>query len=118
VTFALIVGAGSLGAVCRYLVSGVLQRSARSDFPVGTLVVNLTGAFTIGIVAGSPLFDPVAATAVISFLGGYTTFSTFTFETVRLAEAGALDQALRNVAATAVVGLAAAGAGLAIAAAL
>ncbi|HEX6418890.1 MAG TPA: CrcB family protein, partial [Acidimicrobiales bacterium] len=51
-------------------------------------------------------------------LGAYTTFSTFTFETVRLAEAGALDEALRNVAATAAAGLAAAAAGLALAAAL
>jgi CrcB protein len=51
-------------------------------------------------------------------LGAYTTFSTFTFETVRLAEEGAVDQALRNVAASLVVGLAAAGAGLALMSAL
>ncbi len=104
-TFALIVGAGSLGAVCRYLVSGVLQRSARSDFPVGTLVVNLTGAFTIGIVAGSPLFDPVAATAVISFLGGYTTFSTWMIETIRLGLPDLRARSILNLTLTLVLGV-------------
>ena len=111
-----------VGAPARYLVDGWVQDRTRGAFPWGTLTVNVSGCLALGVVAGLRLYHGLGATPLVvlgsGLLGGYTTFSTFTFETVRLAEAGALDQALRNVAATAVVGLAAAGAGLAIAAAL
>ncbi|HET9609611.1 MAG TPA: CrcB family protein, partial [Acidimicrobiales bacterium] len=83
---------------------------------------NVSGCLVLGVLTGFGLYHGLDATTRTVLgtggLGAYTTFSTFTFETVRLAEAGALDQALRNVAATAVVGLGAAGAGLAVAAAL
>ena len=114
--------AAGVGAPARYLVDGWVQDRTRGAFPWGTLAVNVSGCLTLGVVAGLRLHHGLGSTPFVvlgsGLLGGYTTFSTFTFETVRLADAGALDQALRNVAATAVVGLGAAGAGLAIAAAL
>ncbi|HEX6419864.1 MAG TPA: CrcB family protein [Acidimicrobiales bacterium] len=114
--------AAGVGAPARYLVDGWVQDRTRGAFPWGTLAVNVSGCLALGVVAGLRLHHGLGSTPLVvlgsGLLGGYTTFSTFTFETVRLAEAGALDQALRNVAATAVVGLGAAGAGLAVAAAL
>jgi CrcB protein len=77
--------AGGLGASTRFVVDGVVRRR----FPlVPTLVVNVTGSFLLGVVAGLVLREavaPAAATALgTGFLGGYTTFSTASAETVRL----------------------------------
>ena len=93
------------------------------QFPWGTFVVNVSGCFLLGshhrawprTTASAPRPQTVLGTGG---MGAYTTFSTFTFETVRLAEDGAVDHALRNIAANLFVGLAAAGAGLALAALL
>lgn len=118
---AFLVAAG-IGAPARYLLDAAVQDRTGGAFPWGTLVVNLTGCLALGVVTGLGIHHGLGATARTVLgsggLGAYTTFSTFTFETVRLAEAGALDEALRNVAATAAAGLAAAAAGLALAAAL
>lgn len=76
--------AGALGAVCRYLVSGWVQQRTRSDFPAGTLTVNLVGAFGLGLIAGVGAFDSVRILALVGFLGGFTTFSTWMIETIRL----------------------------------
>lgn len=75
---------GAVGAVCRYLLSGWAQRVGRSDFPVGTLVVNLGGAFMLGIAAGASQPESLVAVGVVGFLGGFTTFSTWMVETLRL----------------------------------
>lgn len=85
--------AGAVGAPARFTLDGWLQRRAQTTVPVGTLVVNLTGAFVLGIVAGlldAHHLDPSVETVLSSgLLGGFTTFSTFTFESVRLAEESA-----------------------------
>lgn len=85
---ALAVGSGGfLGALARYGMSGWVQRLApMSTFPYGTLAVNLAGCFGIGVLAGlaeaRQLFGPeVRAFALIGLLGGFTTFSTFGYET-------------------------------------
>jgi CrcB protein len=118
---AFLVAAGA-GAIARYLLDGWVQERARGAFPWGTLAVNVTGSLALGVLTGMVLYHGVGDTprTVLGTggLGAYTTFSTFTYETVRLAEGGALDLAARNVAANAVVGLASAAAGLALAAAL
>ena len=62
----------------RYAVAGIVQRRARSGFPVGTLAVNLTGALALGVLVGAG----VDGGAVAGFLGGYTTFSTWMAESV------------------------------------
>jgi CrcB protein len=114
--------AAAIGAPARYLVDGFVQDRTAGSFPWGTFVVNVTGCLVLGILTGLGLYHGLDTTTRIIVgtggLGAYTTFSTFTFETVRLAEEGAVDQALRNVAASLVVGLAAAGAGLALMSAL
>lgn len=76
---------GSLGAVLRYLVSGLVQERVRHDFPVGTLAVNLVGAFALGLLVGSgaDLESPVIV-SLVGLLGGFTTFSTWMVETLGL----------------------------------
>lgn len=113
---------GAIGAVSRYLISGwVAHLTRESPFPLGTLVVNATGAFVLGIVMGSTasggrfLVGPTARTFLtIGILGGYTTFSTFSYETIEALRLGDMRVALGNVAATVVVGIAACGLGLAL----
>ena len=100
------VGAGgALGSMLRYALSGAVQRSILA-FPLGTLVVNVTGCLAIGFLSerfGDANLDPVWRTAVlIGVLGGYTTFSSFSLETLKLAESRQYDLALLNVLASVV----------------
>ncbi|MGD2043177.1 MAG: CrcB family protein [Acidimicrobiia bacterium] len=83
-TFVVLSIAGSVGAAARYLVSGWVQTWGRSDFPWGTLVVNLAGAFALGLVVGLDNLESGFVVAVVGFLGGFTTFSTWMVETIRL----------------------------------
>jgi fluoride exporter len=107
----LLVAAGSAaGGVCRWLLVGALQRPA---FPTGTLAVNALGSLLVGWLAarlGDAQAGP-AATArlllVTGFCGGFTTFSAFSLETLRLAQDGRGARALGYVAASLALGLAA-----------
>jgi CrcB protein len=100
---------GSLGSVARYGVSTLVYTIAGEGFPFGTLVVNITGSFLIGFVA--ELIDatlvPSAwrSMASIGFIGGYTTFSTYTFETLTLVREGEVRLATLNVVGNNVLGL-------------
>jgi CrcB protein len=83
----------ALGGVSRYLLGGVLQRAAGGSFPIGTLVVNITGSFLLGLflryAVDTPTLTPEwRAFLTVGFCGGYTTFSTFSYETVALLEDG------------------------------
>ena len=113
--------AAAIGAPARYLLDGWVQDQTSGAFPWGTFTVNITGCLVLGLLTGLGLYHGVDATTRTVLgtggMGAYTTFSTFTFETVRLAEEGALDEAFRNAAAGFLVGLIAASAGLAIMAA-
>jgi CrcB protein len=110
--------AAAIGAPARYLLDGWVQDRTSGAFPWGTFTVNVSGCLLLGVLTGLGLYHELDATTrtVIGTggLGAYTTFSTFTFETIRLAEEGALDEAFRNAAASILVGLAAAAAGLAL----
>lgn len=102
---------GSLGCLCRYLLSGFVYRVLGTSFPYGTLVVNLVGAFLIGVIMEfsirSALIPANLRVAItIGFLGGLTTFSTFSFETFRLLEEGALLIAFANILVSVVACLA------------
>jgi fluoride exporter len=114
--------AAAIGAPARYLIDGFVQDHTEGAFPWGTFVVNVSGCLVLGILTGLGLYHGLDATTRTVLgtggMGAYTTFSTFTFETVRLAEEGAINEALRNVAASFLVGLAAASAGLALTAVL
>jgi CrcB protein len=111
---------GAIGAPARFTLDGWLQRRAQSSVPVGTLAVNLTGAFTLGIVVGlldaHPLDASVGTVLSAGFLGGLTTFSTFTFESVRLAEESAWRPLATYLAVTLAGGVLAAALGLWLAA--
>lgn len=84
-TFALgIAVMGGLGAAARYLVDRSVPADMRKRFPFGILIVNLSGSFVLGLITGLALDEPVAGILATGFLGGYTTFSTASFDTVRL----------------------------------
>ena len=111
-TVLLMTAAGAVGALLRYAVSGAVQRSTRSAFPLGTAVVNLMGALLIGLVAGLAEAGSVGYDLGIGFLGGFTTFSTWMVETLRL---GLVPRpqllAVVNLAAILLAGVALAGVG-------
>lgn len=83
VIFGLAVAAGGVGALCRYVAAGLVQRWSGSDFPIGTAVVNLAGAFALGAAAGSGL-GSTALALLGGFLAGFTTFSTWMVESLGL----------------------------------
>ena len=107
---------GGLGSLCRWALAAVVQRRASSGFPIGTLVVNVLGSLAIGVVMGAfgargAMASPVRVTLTVGFLGGFTTASSFAFETFSLIEQRAFAAAAFNVAATVLVCIAACAAG-------
>ena len=95
----------ALGGVARYWLSGVVARRIGEAFPVGTLIVNITGSFVIGFVAtltdpGGRLWMSVTARQfiMVGVLGGYTTFSSFSLQTLNLVRDGEWLYASANVA--------------------
>ena len=116
----LLVG-GAVGAPARYFVDGAVSRRAAGTFPWGTFVVNVTGSLVLGVLTGLALYhglgDVPRAAVGTGFCGAYTTFSTYSYETVRLLEAGDLRPAAMHALGSIAVGLLAAGLGLAITAA-
>jgi CrcB protein len=119
-TWSAFVVAAAVGAPLRYLVDGAIGDRTGDVFPWGTFVINTTGSLLFGFLTGLALYHafPKAPRLVLGtgFCGAYTTFSTFTFETVELIEEGAVNEAVRNAFGTLVVGAAAAALGLALAA--
>jgi CrcB protein len=111
--------AGGVGACARYLVDGLVLDLTGGELPIGTFVINVTGSFLLGFLAGLSLYHAFALTprTVLGtgFCGGYTTFSTFAYETVRLAEARRTSAALRVVVASLFLPALAAALGLALA---
>jgi len=117
-TVALLVLAGALGALARYEVELAVRRRAGATFPYGTLLINVSGALVLGVLTGLAVHHGVSARVVTvagtGLLGAYTTFSTFSFDTVALAEAGRLRAAAANLGASLVLGLGAAAIGLVV----
>jgi fluoride exporter len=102
---------GGLGAAARYLSdTAVSQRNGTRVFPFGTLLVNVSGAALLGaLTATVNKHGLISAGIGVGFCGGFTTFSTFTWETLALAEDGMPRLAVGYVAASLVLGLTAAG---------
>jgi CrcB protein len=110
---ALVAAGGAAGALGRFWVGLAAASWLGSGWPFGTLAVNVVGSFGIGVVAsGSWASETVRAAVVTGLLGGFTTFSAFSLETVRMIEAGRTGQALGYVAAQIVLCLAAAALGV------
>jgi len=104
----LIGGFGAFGCVARYYISGWVYDLLGRDFPYGTLVVNILGAFLIGLIMefgmrSTALPVSLRTGLTIGFLGGLTTFSTFSYETFRLLEEGDFFAAAANVLASVIV---------------
>lgn len=115
----LAIAAGALvGAPSRYLLDGAVNRRTDSELPWGTFLINVTGSLLLGLLTGLVLAHHLGsvtqALVGTGFCGAYTTFSTFTYETLRLIEEGELRQAALNVTASVVIGLAAASVGVAV----
>ena len=107
--------AGAVGAPARYLVDGFVRSRTRDDLPYGTLLINLTGSFLLGLLTGLALTRGFPNTPFVllgaGFCGAYTTFSTFAFETVRLGEEAEAGRAVLSAVVNVVGRMLAAAAG-------
>jgi CrcB protein len=95
---------GALGAITRYVLDRGIMRRLNVDFPVGTLVINLSGALALGIVVGLATRNVLPTAAVVAigdgFIGAYTTFSTLTFESLALVSEGSITWGAANMIGT------------------
>src|SRR3990170_6164256 len=101
---------GALGTVARYYLGGYVQNAAGGAFPWGTFAVNMAGCFLFGLIwtlaeERLVISGEARAVALIGFMGAFTTFSTFTFETGALLRDASFALALGNVALQNVCGL-------------
>lgn len=103
---------GGIGAVLRFLVDRSVSARLNGSFPFGTLAVNLSGAFLLGLLGGLGLSHTAALLAGTAFVGAYTTFSTWMLETQRLGEERQVVSAAANIAVSVILGLSAAALGL------
>lgn len=111
--------AGALGAASRYGAAEWMARRWRGRFPAATFAINVTGAFALGLLmtagaSGTGAAATLRAVLGTGFLGGYTTFSTLSFETHALARGGRTLSAWLNAAGTLCAGLLAVAAGIAL----
>jgi fluoride exporter len=100
----------AIGGVSRYLLGGLVQRLVDTTFPVGTLLINVSGSLLLGAIVRyaveTPTITPeMRALLTIGFCGGYTTFSTFSYEAVALLEDGEWTRAGLYVAASVALSL-------------
>lgn len=115
---------GALGAVCRFLLSNAVNQrfASAGGFPIGTLAVNGIGSFLIGALfvvlnhyaTGQAVSDQLRSLIIVGVLGGFTTFSTFSLETLQLIEAGLWSKALLNIILSVLLCILAAAAGVAV----
>ena len=109
-----------MGVSLRYLLGGLVHRFVSPDFPWATFLINVSGCFVIGFLAMmAEERGPIGAAGrlfwLVGVLGGYTTFSTFAYETLSLAREGSHALAAANAAGQVVLGLAAVWAGVVVA---
>ena len=112
---ALVALGAAVGAPLRYLTDRTVQAKHDSVFPWGTFTVNVCGSLILGFLTALPTSPSVTALLGTGFCGALTTYSTFSYETLRLVQQGARFYALVNVIASVVAGLGAAGIGLLLA---
>ncbi len=122
-TLLLIGLAGGLGALSRFGLAGFVQSLTGADFPFGTFVVNILGSFLFGLIFGLieerlPAGGELRMILLTGFMGAFTTFSTFAYESLSLLRYGQWLSVLANVGGQIVLGLAAVALGLALAKAI
>jgi fluoride exporter len=101
---------GAAGTLARYGLQGLVQVRVGSTFPFGTLLINLTGCFLLGLISQATLSRMLVpaewrVAIAVGFFGGYTTFSSFGWETAKMLESGEWLRAITYVAASVVLGL-------------
>jgi len=96
---------GGLGAVARLLIDAAVSARAARGFPSGTLAVNLTGAFLLGVLVGAAVSGDGLRLAATGLLGSFTTFSTWVLESHRAAEDGRMRMGVANLAMSLALGL-------------
>ena len=107
----LVIGIGGfLGANARYLVSGWITHVWGTTFPWGTLIINVSGSFLLGVLMVNLMTRPFVSPHyrlffAVGFLGAYTTFSTFSYETLRLLQDQSIGLALLNIMGSVLLGL-------------
>lgn len=116
-TILIIAAGGALGSVARHGMNQLMARLAGTDFPWGTMSVNIIGSFAIGLIAGLLAFatewsQHIRSFAVVGFLGGFTTFSAFSLDTALLWEKGAAMPALLYMGGSVLLSIAATFGGL------
>jgi CrcB protein len=115
--FAAAAVAGGIGAGLRYLVDVLVVGGRPARFPLGILVVNITGSFALGLLTGFSaqiVASEAGWIAGVGLLGGYTTFSTVSVESVLMMQSGEARRGWLNVVGTLIFGVAAAAAGVAV----
>lgn len=115
--YLLIAVGGAAGSLLRYVFGGAVQRTSESGFPLGTMVVNISGCFLIGILVrqflNMQLSSEMRALLIVGFCGGFTTFSTFSAEAIGLIEGGEYSRAVSYVVLSVALCLGATFAGMA-----
>nr|WP_024126995.1 fluoride efflux transporter CrcB [Streptomyces sp. F8]AHE39716.1 Camphor resistance crcb protein [Streptomyces sp. F8] len=118
----LVIAGAAVGAPLRYLTDRAVQKRHDTVFPWGTFAVNVAGCLVLGVLTGAVTYGAASHSVQLlvgtGLCGALTTYSTFSYETLRLAEAGAKFFAAANVIASVVAGLGAVYVGLAVAEAL
>ena len=117
-TVLLVALGAAFGAPLRFLADRAVQARHDSVFPWGTLSVNVLGCLVLGVLVGLPVPGPLSALLAVGFCGALTTYSTFSYETLRLLHDRTYTLAVLNVVISLVAGLGAAYLGITVAAAL
>ena len=111
--------AGSAGAIARFVLDGAIRRRRATEFPWATVLINVAGSLILGVITGLALFhdapQQVLLIVGVGFCGGFTTFSTASFETGRLIQRKRYAAGAANMVGTALAAVAAGGIGLALA---
>jgi CrcB protein len=102
--------AGAVGALARFFVAAACKTLFETSFPVGTLLINLSGSFILGLFLGIhhhryPVSETTRLAIAVGFVGAYTTFSTFMYETDALLETGQVYKAVANLVISLAIGL-------------
>ncbi|TQS92284.1 fluoride efflux transporter CrcB [Arthrobacter sp. TS-15] len=117
-TVILLALAGGVGAAVRFMVDGLIRQRLRTALPWGTILINVTGSFVLGFLAGLVMRGQAPESLLLilgtGFLGGYTTFSTASLETIRLVQSGRVGLALINGLGSMVASVISAAAGVGI----
>lgn len=96
---------GGLGAVCRFAIHRAIVLVNPDDFPLGTFIVNILGSLVAGVLLGAAVGHDAHWLAAVAFLGAFTTFSTWMFETERLAADGYARTAVVNIVISSALGI-------------